>query len=896
MGKTLVIVESPAKAKTINRYLGNDFIVKSSVGHVRDLPRSGSRASSDPKQRAKQAALTKKMAPAEKERYRAENARKQLFKSMGIYPADNWKADYATLPDKTKVVEELQRLAEKADSIYLATDMDREGEAIAWHLMEVIGGQTSRYKRVVFNEITKNAIRAAFDAPGRLNINRVEAQQARRFLDRLVGFMISPLLWEKVARGLSAGRVQSVALRMLVEREREIRAFQPEEYWSIHAELVSMTESTQSENKRVRFEVTKKLGNTFRPENEAQTNLALEKLRLCSYSVSAREDKPTQSKPPAPYITSTLQQAASTRLGFGVKKTMIMAQRLYEAGHITYMRTDSTNLSADSIASCREYIKRKYPAEYLPNQPINYKSKSDAQEAHEAIRPTNIDVLPAMLSDIDQDAARLYEMIWRQFLACQMAAAQFTSTKITVKAGSEFELLAKGRIIRFDGYTIVQPNKRKNEEHIELPDLAAGDELKLSSLEPQQHFTKPPPRYSEAALVKELEKKGVGRPSTYASIISTIQDRGYARIANKRLFAEKIGDIVSDRLVESFNDLLDYGFTAAMEEKLDKVAAGDLSWKKLLDDFYQDFSEQVSNAKNGEKPMRLNQPTLTDIICDNQGCGRPMAIRTAGTGVFLGCSGYTLPPKDRCKATKNLTAGDEAVNIDEDDEAESKLLLRRYRCQVCNTSMDAYLVDSTRKLHVCGNNPDCDGFLIETGQYVIKGYDGPIIECDKCGSDMQLKTGRFGKYFGCTGQTDDGENCKNTRKLLRNGEVAPPKADPIPMPWLQCEKVDDHYVLRDGASGIFLAASQYPKHRETRAPLVSELTDKKRNNFKDLLDPKFHFLLSSPVSDPDGLPAVIRFDRKTKAHYVRSEKSGKPTGWRAIYGDGNWVIMDKRKK
>ena len=232
-------------------------------------------------------------------------------------------------------------------------------------------------------------------------------------------------------------------------------------------------------------------------------------------------------------------------------------------------------------------------------------------------------------------------------------------------------------------------------------------------------------------MIKELEKKGVGRPSTYASIISTIQDRGYARIANKRLFAEKIGDIVSDRLVESFNDLLDYGFTAAMEEKLDKVAAGDLSWRKLLDDFYQDFSEQVSNAKNGEKPMRLNQPTLTDIICDNQGCGRPMAIRTAGTGVFLGCSGYTLPPKDRCKATKNLTAGDEAVNIDEDDEAESKLLLRRYRCQVCNTSMDAYLVDSTRKLHVCGNNPDCDGFLIETGQYVIKGYDGPIIECDR---------------------------------------------------------------------------------------------------------------------------------------------------------------------
>ena len=893
MGKTLVIVESPAKAKTINKYLGEDFVVKSSVGHVRDLPRSGSRASSDPKQRAKQAARTRRMSPREKERHRAQKAREQLFKSMGIYPEDDWKADYATLPDKTKVVEDLQRLAKKADSVYLATDMDREGEAIAWHLMEVIGGDSSRYKRVVFNEITKSAIKTAFDAPGELNINRVEAQQARRFLDRLVGFMISPLLWEKVARRLSAGRVQSVALRILVEREREIRAFQPEEYWTIHAELGSTSSDSGRERKNIRFEVTKKLGNVFRPRSEVEADLALEKLMVSAYVVTSREDKPTQSKPPAPFITSTLQQASSTRLGFGVKKTMIMAQKLYEAGYITYMRTDSTNLSADSVTSCREYIGRRYPAEYLPNQPIIYRSKSDAQEAHEAIRPTNIDVLPRNLLDIDKDAVRLYEMIWRQFVACQMAAARYSSTKITVTADEEYELLAKGRVTIFDGYTIIQANKRKNEEQAELPDLVAGDQLELSSLDPQQHFTKPPTRYSEAALVRELEKKGVGRPSTYASIISTIQERGYVRITNKRLFAEKIGDIVTDRLLESFKDLMDYGFTAAMEEKLDKVAAGDLSWKQLLDDFYKNFSEQVENAKNGDRPMRPNQPSMTDIVCDSEGCGRPMSIRTAATGVFLGCSGYTLPPKERCRATKALIAGDEAINIDEDDEAESKLLLSRLRCQICNTSMDAYLVDSNRKLHICGNNPDCEGFLVEKGQYVIKGYDGPVIACDKCGNDMQLKTGRFGKYFGCTGQKEDGTNCKNTRKLLRNGEVAPPKADPIAMPWLQCDKVEDHYVLRDGASGIFLAANQYPKHRETRAPLLSELID---DRIKGQLDPKYHFLLSAPVRDPDGLPSVIRFDRKEKEHYVRSEKNGKPTGWRAVFQDRDWSIVDKRKK
>ena len=512
MGKSLVIVESPAKAKTINRYLGDDFIVKSSVGHIRDLPTGANRTTTDPKERARQAAITRKLSPEDKIVHRAKKAKSQLINSMGIDPDNDWKAEYATLPGKEKVVAELKKLAKNADTVYLATDMDREGEAIAWHLTQVIGGDDSRYKRVVFNEITKKAIRKAFEDPGKLNTARVDAQQARRFLDRVVGFMVSPLLWEKVGRGLSAGRVQSVALKMIVEREREIRAFIPEEYWTVQADLeerelylatdmdregeaiawhltqviggddsrykrvvfneitkkairkafedpgklntarvdaqqarrfldrvvgfmvspllwekvgrglsagrvqsvalkmiverereirafipeeywtvqADLEEREQKDNDelKVRFDVRRHLGKAFRPVNQEQADTALASLREADYAVSKREDKPTKSKPSAPFITSTLQQAASTRLGFGVKKTMMMAQRLYEAGYITYMRTDSTHLGGDAVTSCREYIQQHHGAKYLPDEAIVYSSKSGAQEAHEAIRPS----------------------------------------------------------------------------------------------------------------------------------------------------------------------------------------------------------------------------------------------------------------------------------------------------------------------------------------------------------------------------------------------------------------------------------------------------------------------------------------------------------------------------
>ncbi|MGL4837744.1 MAG: type I DNA topoisomerase [Shewanella sp.] len=876
MGKSLVIVESPAKAKTINKYLGKEFIVKSSVGHIRDLPTS---STSEGNVKAKSAAEVKKMSPEEKARYKKVKDQQALVSRMGVNPEQGWAAKYQILPGKEKVVKELQALADSADHIYLATDLDREGEAIAWHLQEVIGGDPSRYQRVVFNEITKSAIQEAFSKPSTLDTNMVNAQQARRFLDRVVGFMVSPLLWKKVARGLSAGRVQSVAVRLVVERESEIKAFVPEEFWDVHAQLNTPA------NEALRMEVVKYLDAAFEPTNEQQALAAVQALSAASFKVIAREDKATQSKPSAPFITSTLQQAASTRLGFGVKKTMMMAQRLYEAGHITYMRTDSTNLSQEALDSVRDMIAKEFGAKYLPADPIRYGSKEGAQEAHEAIRPSNVQVQAAQLSDMERDAQRLYELIWRQFVSCQMTPAQYDATRLTVKAG-DYELKASGRTLRFDGWTRVQTAlKKKNEEDYTLPVVNEGDVLSLDQLEPKQHFTKPPARYSEASLVKELEKRGIGRPSTYATIISTIQDRGYVKVENRRFYAEKMGEIVSERLVGSFADLMSYDFTASMEQTLDDVARGELEWKKVLDGFYADFTKQLAKAELDpeEGGMRLNQMVMTNIQCST--CGRPMGIRTGTTGVFLGCSGYELPPKERCKTTMNLTPGVEAISESSED-AETDALRAKHRCAICGTAMDSYLIDEKRKLHVCGNNPICEGYEVEEGQFKIKGYEGPLIECDRCGHDMELKNGRFGKYFGCSN-----EDCKNTRKLLKNGEAAPPKEDPIYLPELKCSKSEAHFVLRDGAAGIFLAASTFPKSRETRAPLVEELV-----KYRELLWPKYQYLADAPITDDEGNKAAVKFSRKTKEQYVATEVDGKATGWSAHFVNGSWVSTTTTKK
>lgn len=864
MGKSLVIVESPAKAKTINKYLGSDYVVKSSVGHIRDLPKSGSEEKTE---RAKPIS-TKGLSAEEKAKIKAEKERNALVKRMGIDPYHGWKANYQIMPDKLKVVSELKTLAKKADHIYLATDLDREGEAIAWHLREVIGGDESRFSRVVFNEITKNAIKKAFEKPEHLNIDRVNAQQTRRFLDRVVGFMVSPLLWKKVARGLSAGRVQSVAVKLLVEREREIKAFQPEEFWEIVAD-------TQSNGRKLPLDLTNYLGKKWQAKNEAEAMQAVKNLQQSAFIVTDIEKKPTSSKASPPFITSTLQQTASTRLGFGVKKTMMLAQRLYEAGYITYMRTDSTNLSQDALNMARGYIDKQFGSQYLPEKPNFYSSRENAQEAHEAIRPSDVNVTMADLSGMEKDAERLYDLIWRRFLACQMLPAQYDSTSLTVTAG-DYELKAKGRVLRFDGWTKVLPVQGKTAEDQELPNVELNEKLALQAVNPSQHFTKPPARYSEAALVRELEKRGIGRPSTYASIISTIQERGYVHVENRRFYAEKMGEIVTDRLNESFGDLMNYDFTANMEETLDKIAEGRENWIDALNAFFKDFSEQLTQAELDELQggMKPNSIVPTNIDCPT--CGRKMAIRTASTGVFLGCTGYALPPKERCKTTMNLIPEEELINV-LDEDSETKALMARKRCPKCDSAMDSYIIDPKRKLHVCGNNPNCDGYLLEEGTFKIKGYDGPIVECDKCGADMHLKLGRFGKYMGCT-------NCDNTRKLLKNGEVAPPREEPIPFPELKCEKADAYFVLRDSAVGVFMSAHNFPKVRESRPAKVSELAQ-----YRDRLPEKLQYLADAPLTDPEGNTAIISFSRKEKRQYVTSEKNGKKTKWIMDYVDGKWV-------
>ena len=866
MSKSLIIVESPAKVKTIQKILGKNFIVRSSVGHIRDLAKMSSQG--------KKRITRKGMSDSEK----AAIENKKLVSQLGVDPFADWQACYEILPGKEKVLDALKDAASKSQHIYLATDIDREGEAIAWHLMEAIGGDKDRYKRVTFTEITKKAIEEAFSSPSTLNIDRVNAQQARRFLDRVVGYMLSPLLWKKIARGLSAGRVQSVAVRLIADREQVIQAFKPEEYWEVRS-LV------QGSSKPFTIELSKKAGKAYRAKSKAEIEQVHAELKQSTFEVTKAEKKPSLTKPTAPYITSTLQQAASVRLGFGVKKTMMLSQRLYEAGYITYMRTDSTNLSEEALLNCREFISDRFGSKYLPSAPNKYASKKSAQEAHEAIRPTDVQVSVAALggAGLDQDALRLYDLIWRQFVACQMEPAKYDATSIAVKSG-DYEWKARGRVLIFEGFLKVQPAlKRAKEDESTLPPISAGEQLKLMEYKPSQHFTKPPPRFTEASLVRELEKRGIGRPSTYASIISTIQDRGYVRAEKKRFFCLKMGMIVADRLTENFKDLMDYSFTANMEEDLDRIANGEANWRKILDTFFASFSKKVAKAT---EIMRDNNPTTTDITCPV--CSRNMNIRTARTGTFLSCEGYQLPPKERCKGTLNLVSADEFdwATDDDLDEGSAEELRQKKRCPKCDTSMDAYLIDDKRKLHICGKNPECDGYILEKGQFLLKGYDGPSLECDKCGSEMQLKSGRFGKYFGCT-NTD----CKNTRKILKNGQPAPPKADPVHMPELKCEQSDGYFVLRDGAAGIFLASSIFPKSRETKKPQVSDLI-----RHRTELDPKYLFLAEAPEVDPQGNPSTVRFSRKNKEHYVASERDGKATGWSAYYEDGHWVEKQSTAK
>ena len=867
MTKSLVIVESPAKAKTISKYLGSDYIVESSVGHIRDLPKKASPNS-------RRSSIPKDVSPEEKIRLKAINDRNRLIRRMGIDPDNGWTADWQIIPEKEKVIKSLRKAAKGVDHIYLATDLDREGEAIAWHLKEALGPNKYEYSRVRFNQITKSAIIDSFEDPKEIDLDLVKAYRARRFLDKVIGFELSPLLWKKIARGLSAGRVQSVALRVLDERERLIQEFIPEEFWEVSMTLIK-------DELIIPFSLYRKKSQPLLKEEEARNIHEL--IENSDLTIHEIIQKPVKVKPRAPFITSTLQQAASTKLSFTVKRTMRVAQKLYEAGHITYMRTDAPSLSKESIQDARNFIGERVGEKYLTNAPRIYSSTENAQEAHEAIRPTNAYMTADDLMNQTEEEKRLYQLIWQQYIASQMPDAEYLSTSAKINI-EEYTFSAKGREVVFDGYTKISQPIKSDDEDI-LPPLNEGESLNLNEIKLDQKFTKPPSRYSEAALVKELEKKGIGRPSTYANIISTIQDRGYVEIQNRRFFVKKIGHIVAERLIESFDDIMDYEFTANLENNLDKVAQGELDWKNVLDDFYSAFQKDLVSASMEDGGMRSNKPTTTNLVCPD--CSSPnMVIRNSSNGVFLGCSAYENTGDDKCKKTLNLVSGDEAISVDDNEEAEN--LLIKKRCPKCETSMDNYLIDETRKLHVCGKSPDCDGYEIEEGQFKIKGYDGPTLECHKCGSEMQLKTGRFGKYFGCLN-----DNCGTTRALQRNGEPKPITMEPIELPDLKCIKCEDHYLLRDSMKGLFLAASQYPKNRETRAPKVHEIKNLEEQlisacRFLPNKD-KHLYLLNAPEKDKDGNQYVVRYNRTDDIHYVASEKDGKKTKWTATYSNGEWT-------
>ena len=867
MSKSLVIVESPAKAKTISKYLGSEYIVQSSVGHIRDLPKKGTGIT-------KRSSIPKNISPEEKARLKAVNDRNRLIRRMGIDPDNGWKADWQIIPEKEKVLKSLKKAAKNVDNIYLATDLDREGEAIAWHLKEALGSDKYNYSRVRFNQITKDAILESFSDPKEIDLNLVKAYRARRFLDKVIGFELSPLLWKKIARGLSAGRVQSVALRLLDEKERLIQEFIPEEFWEIY--LYASTDK----NEKIKFNLLTKKNDPLLKKSEVEE--IKRKIESSELVINEIVKKPVKIKPKAPFITSTLQQSASTRLGFNVKRTMRVAQKLYEGGLITYMRTDAPSLSKESINEARKYVNENLGNNYLTNSPRIYSGSENAQEAHEAIRPTNSFLTPKDVINLSEEESRLYSLIWERFIASQLPDAEYLSTSAKVYVGEKI-FVAKGRELVFDGFTRVLKTSSKEEDI--LPSLHEDQLISMDSVELEQKFTKPPARYSEAALVRELEKKGIGRPSTYANIISTIQDRGYVQIENKRFFVKKIGHIVAERLIESFHDIMDYDFTANLENNLDEVANGEADWRDVLDNFYKSFQNDLISASDEDSGMRPgNIPTTTDIVCP---CGKTnMVIRNSSNGVFLGCSGYQNEGKDKCKETLNLISGDEAVSVDDSEEAEN--LLIKKRCPKCDTSMDNYLIDEFRKLHVCGKNPDCNGYIVEDGKFKIKGYDGPTLECHKCGSEMQLKTGRFGKYFGCLN-----DNCGATRALQRNGEPKPITMEPIEIPDLKCIKCEDHYLLRDSMKGLFLAASQYPKNRETRAPKVSEI-NKLHNKIIEACrflpnKEKHMYLLEAPEKDVDGNPYIIRYNRTDDVHYLASEKDGKKTKWTATYSDGEWI-------
>jgi len=746
MPKSLVIVESPTKARTIRRYLGRGYRVEASLGHIKDLPK----------------------------------------KQLGVDVDKGFAPTYVVIPGKEKVVKKLRTAAQSVAAVYLAADPDREGEAICAHLAEVLteaeaGARQVKKKtrpkprakptdrhpkvhRVTMNEITRRAVRQAFAQPGSINQNLVDAQQARRILDRLVGYQVSPLLWDKVKRGLSAGRVQTVALRLVVERERAIRAFVSEEYWTITANLSAASpppfDAKLIELKGEKLEI-------HNQEEARQHTTALEKRAFVVHNVTQKE---LHRHPAPPFITSTLQQEAARKLHFSVKRTMTLAQRLYEGielgkagsvGLITYMRTDSTRVANEALREVRALVQARYGQDYLPERPRYYRSRKTAQQAHEAIRPTSVLRTPEEIKRyLRADEFKLYQLIWQRFLASQMSAAVFDQTTIDVAAGP-YGLRATSSQLKFPGFLAVyeegkdEPETKEAKEAAEaegvrpLPPVCAGEQLQLNALKPEQHFTQPPARYTEATLVKELEAQGIGRPSTYATILSTILERDYVRKQRGRFFPFPLGELVTELLVKSFADIFDVAYTARMEAELDEIEDGKRPWRLALEEFYEKFARDLDRA--GAEMESVKAGLETEETCER--CGKPMLLRMGRHGLFLACSGYP-----DCTHTREPQL--EVHGINSDDTAPT-----------------------------AGETP---------------ARLGEIHYCENCGREMVLKRGRYGQFLACSGYPD----CKTTRPLDDRGR----RAEPVPLAE-NCPECGGQLVRRQGRYGEFIACSNFPQCR-----------------------------------------------------------------------------------
>jgi DNA topoisomerase-1 len=724
LAKNLVIVESPAKAKTINKYLGRDYTVKASMGHVRDLPR----------------------------------------KKLGVDVKKGFQAEYEVLSARKKVLDELKSAAKDATAVYLAADPDREGEAICWHLADELGGRSrKKFRRVIFNEITKRAIEEAFKHPGELDAKKVDAQQARRILDRLVGYKVSPILWDKVRRGLSAGRVQSVALRLICDREREIRAFVPEEYWTVLAHLAA------KEPPVFPASLAKKDGKNVEITNADEAGTVRRDLEAATFRVQKVQAKERRRYAVPPFITSKLQQESFKKLRLPVRKTMQVAQRLYEGvelgpdgsvGLITYMRTDSTRVSDDALRAVRARVAETYGEDYVPEKPVFYKSKKGAQDAHEAIRPTSLDYDPETIKRfLSKDEYALYKLIWNRFVASQMRPAVYDETLVDIAAGT-YLLRAKGSTLKFKGFLAVyeeSPDEKvetkpkdeagtasaddtsPEEPGAQLPPLVEGDVLTLEKLDTDQHFTQPPPRFSEASLVKELEENGIGRPSTYATIIATIEAREYMEKREGKLYPTELGFVVTDLLVAHFQDIMNVEYTAAMEAELDEIEEGTDNLLNTLNQFWKKFKKDLDLAQKEMKDIkRLEEKT--DEVCDK--CGSSMVIKWGRYGKFLACSAYP-----ECKNTRQL-AGGEGTDTPEVHEDVEKA--------VCPKDGQPMVLKKGRfgPFLACSRYPECK----ETRR-LVRGEGGklqvevlaPIDEkCPECGSDLMWRRGRFGAFIACS--------------------------------------------------------------------------------------------------------------------------------------------------